>query len=106
VIDDWGWSKGLASFISSSYAGSSGIIIGNISFIISDSYVNNGALFGSNASRAHDVVVVGFDEYVTDEEYNQFVEFVHDGGRLVLLDTCNFYVKSEPQPNNQQDTIS
>jgi hypothetical protein len=102
VIDGWGWSLGLYKFITSSDAVKSGILLGNNSFIISDADVNNGALFTSNGTRAYDVAVVGFDEYVTDAEYNQYVQFVQSGGRLVLLDADNFYVKVSYNPTTNR----
>jgi hypothetical protein len=93
VTNDWGWSSGFGKFIASNYARNNGLVLGNNSFVVTDVDVNNGKLFNSDGSRAYNVVVVGFDEYVTDAEYNQYVQFVHDGGKIILLDACNFYVK-------------
>jgi len=51
--------------------------------------VIEGALF-SGGERLYDVLVLGFTEYVTEEEYLYYREFVASGGTLILMDACNF----------------
>jgi hypothetical protein len=60
--------------------------------------------YASNQSRRYDVVVVGFSEYVTAKEYSSYERFVATGGKLILVDACNFV--AEVNYNSSANTIS
>ena len=91
VVDDWAWSKGLGSYITS-VVGDYGLgVIAAQSFtILSDINVTKGSLFNQDGSSRFDVVVLGFTEYVTSQEYFDYQRFVASGGRLVIMDASNF----------------
>ena len=67
--------------------------------ILTDIDVNNGSLFYSNGTRRYDVLVVGFSEYVTSQEYYYYKRFVESGGNLILLNSCNFVAEVRYYPN-------
>jgi hypothetical protein len=93
LVNTWGWSDGLSDFINSAQAKTYGIILGKNSFVISDIDVDQGALFNANGTRRYDAVVIGFTEYVTQREYDNYRLFVTAGGRLILLDADNFFAQ-------------
>jgi hypothetical protein len=73
-------------------------VLGNNIFVISGVNVANGGLFNRASSRAYDVVVVGFDEYVTDMKHNQYLKLVQDGGEIVFLIVANFLGRVNYRP--------
>jgi hypothetical protein len=64
--------------------------------------VTEGGLFNQGGSSKFDVVVLGFTEYATSQEYYDYQRFVASGGRLVIMDASNFVaeVKYYPQTNH------
>jgi hypothetical protein len=62
------------------------------STILNDIGVHGGALFNGSA-RNFDVVVIGHEEYLTRQEYNQFQQFVAEGGRLIGMSGNLFYAQ-------------
>ena len=104
IVDGWGWSGDLSKYISS-YVGDYGLgsIAARSFTILSDIDVTEGGLFNQNGSNSRfDVVVLGFTEYVTAEEYYSYQRFVASGGRLVMMDASSFVaeVKYYPQTNH------
>jgi len=103
VVDGWGWSRDLGKYISS-YVGDYGLgsIAARSFTILSDIDVTEGGLFNQSGSGRFDVVVLGFTEYVTSEEYYAYQHFVALGGRLVMMDASSFVaeVKYYPQTNH------
>jgi hypothetical protein len=94
VIYDWGESSGLYSFLTSQTAIHSGIVVGKNLFVVNDIQVNNGALFNSTTDqRNYDVVILGFTEYVSQQEYSSLKQFVSDGGRLIIMSGCSFLAR-------------
>lgn len=89
----WGHSLGLYSFLTSQNAQRCGLNLGKNLFILSDINVSDGALFYKNGSPKFDVVVVGFSEYTTLNQYDAYKQFVASGGKLILMSSDNFEVR-------------
>jgi hypothetical protein len=103
VVDDWGWSENLGRYITSVLGDYGlGTIAARSFTIISDIDVTEGGLFNQGGSSKFDVVVLGFTEYATSQEYYDYQRFVASGGRLVIMDASNFVaeVKYYPQTNH------
>jgi hypothetical protein len=102
LVHGWGWSEGLHRFLASKTAGQQyDIVLGrNLSFI-SEVDVTQGILFGADGTRNYDVVILGFTEYVTSQEYYAYKSFVATGGLLVLLDATNFLAEVQYYPRTQ-----
>jgi hypothetical protein len=102
IVHGWGWSDALRRFLISTTAGDQyDIVLGrNLSFI-SDVNVTQGALFRGNGTRNYDVLILGFTEYVTVQEYYAYKSFVTTGGVLVLMDATNFLAEVQYYPRTQ-----
>lgn len=69
--------------------------------VLTDADVDNGSIFkndgndGSfdNNSNAYDVIILGHQEYVTQQEYDYLKNFVSNGGTMILLDSNVFYAQ-------------
>jgi hypothetical protein len=63
---------------------------------------------GSNSSNnyinAYDVIILGHQEYVTQEEYANLRQFVRNGGTMILLDGNVFY--AEVRYDKDTETIT
>jgi hypothetical protein len=93
VVDGWGWSNGLQQFISSSAASQNGLAMGKSLKVMTDVDVTEGRLFDEKGANMFDVVVLGFTEYVTAQQYSGYKHFVENGGRLIFMDATNFLVE-------------
>ena len=60
--------------------------------LITDMDADQGAMF-ENGSNKYDVLILGHQEYVTQQEYDNFKHFVMNGGTLILLDANVFYAE-------------
>jgi len=87
VSYQWGYSYGAYSFVQTQQM--KGVLPAKLP-IITDIDVNNGALSFANGTRKYDVVLVGFTEYLTAQEFANYKTFVQNGGKLIILDACNF----------------
>ncbi|MFX1417165.1 MAG: hypothetical protein ACFFC0_10160 [Promethearchaeota archaeon] len=99
VKDGWGWSGRLLEFLSSIEAELAGLSLGHSVALLDEIDVTRGALFNGNM-RVYDVVILGFTEYVTLEEYNYYRRFVRTGGTLIIMDACNFLAEVKYYPPN------
>jgi len=90
LVDSWGWSDGLRQFLSSDSARANTLVIGKNLTVLTDVSVDGGGLTYENGTRRFDVVILGFTEYVTSQEYSAYRHFVADGGRLIFMDATNF----------------
>ncbi len=97
--DDWGKSRTIPTFLSWQNAG-----FLKDPPIITDIDVNDGKLFDTDGNRQYDVALLGFTEYVSQQEYSNYKHFVERGGRLFLLDACNFL--AEVNYNHSTNTVS
>jgi hypothetical protein len=98
LVDTWGWSDGIWTYLNSANAATDGIILGRNTAVITDVDVDQNGLFFDNGTRKYDVVVLGFTEYVTANEYYAYKHFVLSGGKLVFLDADNFMVEVKYYP--------
>jgi hypothetical protein len=61
--------------------------------------VHQGRLF-HNGSRAYDVLILGFSEYVTANEYHQYESFVAGGGTIIFVDATQFLAEVKYHPES------
>lgn len=75
--------------------------------VLSDAAVDNGSIFDKNAKDRNmfDVIILGHQEYVTQEEYNNLKEFVSNGGTMIILDGNVFFAQVKYDRNNQNVTL-
>jgi hypothetical protein len=76
--------------------------------IITDVDVDNGSMiFEKNNinNNAYDVIILGHQEYVTQQEYNNLKKFVANGGTMIILDGNVFYAQVKYDRNNQTITL-
>ncbi|MFX1440563.1 MAG: hypothetical protein ACFFFD_09975, partial [Promethearchaeota archaeon] len=104
VKDGWGWSTRLKRFLTSIKASMAGLSLNESVELIDEIDVTMGALF-ENDSRVYDIVILGFTEYVTIEEYNYYKEFVETGGTLIIMDACNFLAEVKYYPAASPDDV-
>lgn len=104
VKDGWGWSKRLGKFLGSIKASIAGLSLGQSVALIDEIDVHMGALFDGER-RVYDVVILGFTEYVTREEYYYYKRFVETGGTLIILDACNFLAEVKYHPPTSPDEV-
>jgi hypothetical protein len=73
--------------------------------LLTDRDVDNGSLiFTDNGTNRYDIIMLGHQEYVTQNEYDNLKRFVATGGILFLLDGNVFY--AEVSYNKNTNTIS
>jgi hypothetical protein len=90
--DNWGQSWGLGYYLQS-LAPREPDLFKSVT-VLTDIDVSDGNLFYStNGTRRFDVAVLGFSEYVTTSEYQNYKHFVETGGGLLFLDACTFYAE-------------
>jgi hypothetical protein len=92
IVDSWGWSQGLHDFVSARLQAASPAIL-------TDLDVHQGRLF-HNGSRAYDVLILGFSEYVTANEYHQYESFVAGGGTIIFVDATQFLAEVKYHPES------
>jgi N,N-dimethylformamidase beta subunit-like, C-terminal len=61
--------------------------------ILRDEDVHHGKIFLNNGSNAYDMLVLGQQEYVTHNEYDNFKRFVSNGGTIVFVNGNFFYAE-------------
>ncbi len=87
-------------------------LLGNLKWITPDSNVDfhtdqdvdAGSIFQANGSNAYDVIILGHQEYVTQKEYDNFKQFVGNGGTMIILDGNVFY--AQVKHDNNTDTVT
>jgi hypothetical protein len=81
--------------------------------VLTDAGVDNGSIFenrGDNRgidtnNNAYDVIILGHQEYVTQQEYNYLKKFVSNGGTMFLLDGNVFYAQVKFDRNTNTVTL-
>ena len=81
--------------------------------VLTDAHVDNGSIFenrGDNRgidtnNNAFDVIILGHQEYVTQQEYNYIKQFVSNGGIMFLLDGNVFYAQVKFDRNTNMVTL-
>jgi hypothetical protein len=61
--------------------------------IIRDQDVHNGALSSEDGTNTYDVLLLLHNEYVTQEAYDSFKNFVKNGGRIIFINPNIFYAE-------------
>ncbi len=73
---------------------------------LTDTDVHNGLVFDDNNNKnLYDFIILGHQEYVTEEEYYNFKKFVENGGILILLDSNVFYTEVAYNPIEEEITL-
>lgn len=73
--------------------------------LLTDLDVHNGYIFNKNGINKYDVLVLGHQEYVTQEEYAHFKKFVADGGTVILLSSNVFMAEVRYDRNTEMVTL-
>ena len=87
-------------------------LLGNLKWISPESHIgflgdqdiDRGSIFRSNGSNIYDVIILGHQEYVSQKEYENFKQFVSNGGTMIILDGNVFY--AEVKYDSNKDTIT
>ena len=75
-----------------------------ISFL-TDTDVHNGLVFDDKNQNLYNLIILGHQEYVTEEEYYNFKKFVENGGILILFDSNVFYTEVAYNPTDEEITL-
>ncbi|MDE1854269.1 MAG: hypothetical protein KGI38_11070 [Thaumarchaeota archaeon] len=96
--------KPLSDFLTSRTASDCGLVLGTDLRMTDDIAVDNGALFAGGA-RQFDVLILGHEEYVTRNEYDQLRQFVASGGRVVEMSGNTFWGEVNYSRTTQIETF-
>ena len=73
--------------------------------ILTDADVDNGSLFSNNNNNIYDVAVLGHQEYVTQQEYDNMKKFVTNGGTMMLLDGNVFFAEVKYNAHTKTESL-
>jgi N,N-dimethylformamidase beta subunit-like protein len=73
--------------------------------VLTDANVDSGSIFMKNGSNAYDVLILGHQEYVTQQEYDNLKRFVSDGGTMITMDGNVFYAEVKYDRENKTITL-
>ena len=73
--------------------------------IIDDRDVHDGSIFKSGGENLYDGLLLLHNEYVTQNEYDNFRRFVSNGGTIVLLDSNIFYAEIKYDPEKCETSL-
>ena len=73
--------------------------------ILTDADVDNGSLFSNNNNNIYDVAVLGHQEYVTEQEYDNMKKFVTNGGTMMLLDGNVFFAEVKYNAHTKTESL-
>jgi hypothetical protein len=75
--------------------------------VLTDINVDGGSIFmdKSNTTNRYDILILGHQEYVTQQEYTNLKTFVANGGTMVLLDGNVFYAQVGYDRSTQTITL-
>ncbi|MGB9169224.1 MAG: N,N-dimethylformamidase beta subunit family domain-containing protein [Nitrososphaeraceae archaeon] len=76
----------------------------DISFL-TDKDLHYGLVFDNNNHNIYDIIILGHQEYVTQEEYDNFRKFVENGGILILFNSNIFYTEVAYNPVYEEITL-
>lgn len=88
-------------------------LLGNLKWIspesditfLTDQDVDTGSIFLSNSSNAYNLLILGHQEYVTQNEYDNLKRFVSTGGTMIILDGNVFYAEVKYDRNTGNITL-
>jgi hypothetical protein len=73
----------------------------NVTLLRDENVHDNFTLYTEKAINKYNIVILGHQEYVTQQEYDHLKQFVSNGGILILLDANVFFAEVEyDKPNN------
>lgn len=74
--------------------------------VLTDADANNvNSLFFVNGTNKYNILILGHQEYVTQQEYDNLKHFVSNGGTLVLIDGNVFYAEVKYDKNTHTITL-
>jgi hypothetical protein len=75
--------------------------------ILTDADVDNGSLFNNSNynNNIYDVAVLGHQEYVTQQEYDNLKKFVTNGGTMMLLDGNVFFAEVKYNAHTKTESL-
>jgi hypothetical protein len=73
--------------------------------VLTDEDVDNGGIFFVNGTNKYDILILGHQEYVTQQEYDNLKHFVSNGGTLLLMDGNVFYAEVKYDRNTHTITL-
>ena len=73
--------------------------------VLNDEDVDNGDIFFANGSSKYDILILGHQEYVTQQEYDNLKRFVANGGTMILMDGNVFYAEVKYDRNTHTITL-
>ncbi|HET7147772.1 MAG TPA: N,N-dimethylformamidase beta subunit family domain-containing protein [Candidatus Nitrosopolaris sp.] len=73
--------------------------------VLTDEDVDKGRIFLGNGNNKYDVLVLGHQEYVTQQEYDNLKQFVSNGGTMILMDGNVFYAEVKYDRNTHTITL-
>ena len=73
--------------------------------ILTDADVDNNLLFNNNNNNIYDVAILGHQEYVTQQEYDNMKKFVTNGGTMILLDGNVFFAEVKYNPQTKTESL-
>jgi hypothetical protein len=75
--------------------------------VLTDINVDGGSIFmdNKNTSNRYDILILGHQEYVTQQEYTNLKTFVANGGTMILLDGNVFYAQVGYDRSTQTITL-
>lgn len=74
--------------------------------VLTDADVDSGSIFMKNGSNAYDVIILGHQEYVTQQEYDNLKRFVSNGSTMIILDGNVFYAEVKYCRNTEMITLA
>jgi hypothetical protein len=70
--------------------------------LLTDASVDNGSIFTRNGeNNIYHILILGHQEYVTQQEYNNLKKFVVNGGTLIILDGNVFFAQVKYDKHTQ-----
>jgi hypothetical protein len=75
--------------------------------VLTDIDVDSGSIFANNknTTNRYDILILGHQEYVTQQEYSNLKKFVANGGTMILLDGNVFYAQVGYDRSTQTITL-
>ncbi len=61
--------------------------------VLTDADVDVGSIFFVNGTNKYDILILGHQEYVTQQEYDNLKRFVANGGTMILMDGNVLYAQ-------------
>lgn len=73
--------------------------------VLSDQDIDSNSIFNKNGSNKYNILILGHQEYVTQQAYDNLKEFVSNGGTMIILDGNVFYAEVKYDRNTNQISL-